>query len=64
MKEPGTNPPSEHSHELEEYQGGQIQARHGYLPVWLLVVYAGLFLWGMYYAYLFWGGLGPGRIEG
>lgn len=47
---------------LQDYQGGQIQDRHGYLPVWLLVVYAVLFLWGLYYAYVYWGGLGPGRI--
>ena len=51
-----------HAHELEEYQGGDIQARHGYIPVWLLVVYAVLFLWGLHYAYYYWGGLGPGRI--
>lgn len=63
MKEPETGPPvSEHSHEIEEYQGGQIQARHGYLPVWLLVVYFVMFAWGLYYAYVYWGGLGPGRI--
>jgi hypothetical protein len=49
-------------HEMEEYAGGTIQSRHGYLPVWLLVVYAVLFLWGLYYAYIYWGGVGPGRI--
>ena len=64
-----TNTPSEptrdgasHEEELEEYGGGAIEARHGYIPIWLLVVYAVLFLWGMYYAYTYWGGLGPGRI--
>ena len=51
-----------HAGELQDYQGGEIQDRHGYLPVWLLVVYAVLFLWGLYYAYTYWGGLGPGRI--
>ena len=51
-----------HLHEVEEYGGGTIQSRHGYLPVWLLVVYAVLFVWGLYYAYHYWGGLGPGRI--
>lgn len=51
-----------HEDELEEYGGGAIEARHGYIPIWLLVVYAVLFLWGMYYAYTYWGGLGPGRI--
>jgi hypothetical protein len=51
-----------HEHEMEEYAGGTIQSQHGYLPVWLLVVYAVLFVWGLYYAYYYWGGLGPGRI--
>ena len=64
-----TNTPSEptrdevsHEDEREEYGGGAIEARHGYIPIWLLVVYAVLFVWGMYYAYTYWGGLGPGRI--
>jgi hypothetical protein len=26
------------------------------------VVYAVLFVWGLYYSYTYWGGLGPGRI--
>ena len=47
---------------MEEYGGGAIEARHGYIPIWLLVVYAVLFIWGLYYAYHYWGGLGPGRI--
>ena len=47
---------------LEEYGGGAIEARHGYIPIWLLVVYAVLFVWGLYYIYPYWGGLGPGRI--
>ena len=38
------------------------KSRHGYIPVWLLIVYAVLFLWGFYYAYHYWGGVGPGRI--
>ncbi len=62
--EPTPNEPSEHSHidDLEDYGGGHVQARHGYLPIWLLVVYAILFVWGLYYAYQYWGGVGPGRI--
>jgi hypothetical protein len=47
---------------MEEYAGGTIQGHHGYIPVWLLVVYGVLALWGLYYAYHYWGGLGPGRI--
>ena len=52
-----------HEDELEEYGGGAIEARHGYIPVWLLVVYAVLLLWGLYYVFQYWGGLGPGRIQ-
>jgi WD40 repeat protein len=29
----------------------------------LLVVYAVLFIWALYYMVVYWGGLGPGRIE-
>ena len=47
--------------ELEEYAGGSIQARVGYIPVWLLVTYAVLFIWALYYMVVYWGGLGPGR---
>jgi hypothetical protein len=54
----------ESSHpELEEYAGGSIMARVGYIPAWLLVVYAVLFVWGLYYLVVYWGGLGPGRID-
>jgi hypothetical protein len=60
-----TEPTSDHmSHEdeTEEYGGGAIESRHGYIPLWLLVVYFVLAIWGLYYAYAYWGGLGPGRI--
>lgn len=53
-----------HNDDLEDYGGGSIEARHGYLPIWLLVVYFVLFAWGLYYTYHYWGGLGPGRIPG
>jgi hypothetical protein len=43
--------------EQELYSGGHISAR---IPTWLLVVYAVMLLWGLYYAYKNWGGLGPG----
>lgn len=49
-------------HDLEEYSGGSIKAHHGTIPVWLLVVYFVLFAWALYYAYRYWGGLGPGRV--
>jgi hypothetical protein len=49
---------------MEEYSGGAIEARHGYIPAWLLVVYIVLLVWGIYYTFQYWGGLGPGRIPG
>ena len=59
---PSHQPASDSSaHELEEYAGGYIQARVGRIPVWLLVVYAVLFIWGLYSLVKYWGGLGPGR---
>ncbi len=57
-----TKPPDEPHHDKEEYGGGAIEGRHGYIPAWLLVVYIVLFVWALYYAYQYWGGLGPGRI--
>jgi len=65
MTEPtnaSNRPASESSaHEMEEYAGGYIQARVGHIPVWLLIVYAVLFIWALYYLVNYWGGLGPGR---
>ena len=49
-----------HADELEHYAGGYIQARHGRLDAWLLVVYFVLFVWALYYLYVYWGSLGPG----
>ncbi len=50
-----------HEHgKLEEYAGGYIQAHHGTIAPWLLVVYAVLFVWALYYMVFYWGGLGPG----
>ena len=57
-----TSDDATHEHEMEEYAGGTIQSRHGYIPVWLLAVYVVLFLWALYYLVVYWGGLGPGRI--
>jgi hypothetical protein len=34
-----------HEDDLEDYGGGSIEARHGYVPIWLLVVYFVLFAW-------------------
>jgi len=49
-----------HHEQLESYGGGHIQARHGRVNGWLLVVYAVLFVWSLYYGFVYWGGLGPG----
>jgi hypothetical protein len=54
---------AEETHEeTEEFAGGYIKARRGRIPLWLLVVYAVLFLWALYYLVTYWGGVGPGRI--
>jgi hypothetical protein len=59
--EGSANPGHAHEHaELEEYAGGYIQAHHGTIPLWLLAVYAVLFVWALYYLFFYWGGLGPG----
>jgi hypothetical protein len=46
--------------DLHEYAGGYIQSHHGGIPGWLLAVYVVLFVWALYYAYVYWGSLGPG----
>jgi hypothetical protein len=53
---------TEEMEEMEEYAGGTLQSRHGYIPVWLLAVYVVLFIWALYYLVVYWGGLGPGRV--
>jgi hypothetical protein len=55
----GHGNPGEHG-EMEDYVGGYIQAHHGTIPVWLLVVYAILLVFAFYYMITYWGGLGPG----
>jgi hypothetical protein len=58
--------------ELEDYAGGEIQARHGIVNRWLLALYAVLLLWSIHYLvgpfdglrprfeFWGWGGLGAG----
>jgi hypothetical protein len=46
--------------QTEDYGGGRIQARHGRVDGWLLLVYLVMFLWALYYGFSYWGGLGPG----
>ena len=49
--------------EVEEFADGEITSRRGHVDGWLLVVYAVLVVWGIYYLFAFWGGLGPGQAR-
>ncbi len=46
--------------EVEAFAGGEIRSVRGRVNRWLLAVYAVLAVWGVYYLFTFWGGLGPG----
>jgi len=46
--------------EVEEFADGEVSARHGRVNRWLMVVYAIMFVWAIYYGINYWGGLGPG----
>ena len=63
-REPGKSDGDEsalpHHQQTEKYGGGHIQARHGRINRWLMVVYLVMFLWSLYYGWVYWGGLGPG----
>ncbi len=39
---------------------GDVSSRHGIVNGWLMVVYAVMFVWAIYYGFTYWGGLGPG----
>jgi hypothetical protein len=45
---------------IESFAGGEVQSYHGIVNAWLLAVYLGLAVWGVYYLLRYWGGLGPG----
>lgn len=49
-----------HDQQVEGYGGGHIEARHGRVDRWLLVVYVIMLVWSLYYGIKYWGGLGPG----
>ncbi|MGP0628692.1 hypothetical protein ACTRW9_03205 [Nitrospina sp. 32_T5] len=36
------------------YQTAGIRERHGYVPVWLILVCVGLLVWGGYYLWTYW----------
>jgi hypothetical protein len=48
---------------IETFAGGEISSHHGRVDAWLLAVYAVLAVWGVYYLFAFWGGLGPGQAR-
>lgn len=48
---------------IEKFADGEIRVLHGTVDAWLLVVYAVLGIWGVYYLMTFWGGLGPGQAR-
>jgi len=45
---------------VEEYRFSGIKVYHGIVNKWLWVVYLVLVIWGIYYIFKNWGGLGPG----
>ena len=49
--------------EVEEFADGEIRSYRGRVDGWLLAVYAVLAVWGVYYLFAFWGGLGPGQAR-
>ncbi|HYU68025.1 MAG TPA: hypothetical protein VEL09_01705 [Burkholderiales bacterium] len=49
-----------HDQQVEGYGGGHVEARHGRINAWLLVVYLIMLVWSLYYGIKYWGGLGPG----
>jgi hypothetical protein len=56
----GSSPDLPHYQQTENYGSDPIQARHGRVNLWLLLVYLVMFVWALYYGYTYWGGLGPG----
>ena len=44
----------------ESFSGGFIKVWNRRINIWLLIVYAVLIIWSIYYLITYWGGLGPG----
>ena len=62
--EPTPGPERKHGpDDVEEFAGGEIKSFHGRVNAWLLAVYGVLAVWGVYYLFKFWGGLGPGQAR-
>jgi len=54
---------AEHARErgpVEDFARGEVRTYRGRVTRWLLVVYAVLGVWSVYYLFKYWGGLGPG----
>ena len=45
--------------EKERY-APDVESYEGIVPAWLIVVYASLAVWGVYYLVTYWGGSGSG----
>jgi hypothetical protein len=60
VTEPDRGRPAAEADVLHEYAGGEIRSWEGRVNRWLLVVYAILGVWAVYYLFRYWGGLGPG----
>lgn len=48
---------------VHDYAGGEVSTRQGRVNRWLLIVYAILVIWSVYYLVTYWGGLGPGLVD-
>ncbi len=48
------NKDNEHNHDIHTYEYSGIQERTGKVNTWLLIVYAALLIWGVWYLITFW----------
>jgi len=48
------NKDNEHDHDIHTYEYSGIQERTGKVNTWLIVVYAALLIWGVWYLFTFW----------
>jgi hypothetical protein len=48
------NRENEHDHDIHTYEYSGIQERTGKVNTWLIVVYAALLIWGIWYLITFW----------
>jgi len=43
----------------KETFGGGVESYEGIVPLWLIITYVILIVWGVYYLVTYWGGFGP-----